>query len=364
MPFPNTDLRATCHHFLSGHLARTQRAWLEYLAASPAADFPIDRYGDGPAIALLEREVAALLDKEAALFIHKGVIAQQMALRVWTERTGRRTVALHPKSHINLDECNAYERLHQLIGLRVGEDHRPFTLQELKDLNEPCGAIVIELPLRHAGYKLLPWEELVTISVWAREQGVPLHFDGARLWESTPFYGRSCAEIAALADSVYVSFYKGLGGLAGCILAGSKDFIEETRVWKTRLGGNLFTVFPYVLAALEGLHHHLPKIEAYVARAREISAALTEIPGVMIVPSPPHTNAFQIYLPAGPLGLQKAAEKLAETEHIWLFGAFGETTFPSLTMAEITIGDAAEQWTTEEVVAAIKTLLHYAQTSE
>ena len=361
---PNPDLRATCRRFLSGHLAKTQRAWLDVLAASPGIDLPIDRYGNGPAIALLEQEVAALLGKEAALFIHKGVVAQQMALRVWTERTGKRTVALHPKSHIDLDESNAYERLHHLIGLRIGEDHRPFTLQELKDLHEPYGVIVIELPLSRAGYKLLPWEELVAISTWAHEQGVPLHFDGARLWESTPYYGRSCAEIAALADSVYVSFYKGLGGLAGCILAGSKDFIEETRVWKTRLGGNLFTVFPYVLAALEGLHHHLPKMEGYVARAREVSAAFAQIPGIMIVPDPPQTNAFQIYLPAGRKELQKAAEKLAETEQIWLFGAFEETRFPALTMAEITMGEAAEQWTTEEMVAAMKTLLHYAYTSE
>jgi threonine aldolase len=363
MASPNPDLRAICHRFLSGHQALTPRAWLDYLAASPAIDLPIDRYGDGPAIARLEGEVAALLGKEAGLFIHTGVAAQQMALRVWTERTGRRTVVLHPKSHIDLDESGAYERLHQLIGLRIGEDYRPFTLQELKNLHEPCGAIVIELPLRRAGYQLLPWEELVKISTWAREQGVPLHFDGARLWESAPFYGRSYAEIVALADSVYVSFYKGLGGLAGCVLAGSKDFIEETRVWKARLGGNLFSVFPYVLAALEGLHHHIPKMGGYVARAREVSSALAEIPGVMIVPNPPHTNAFQIYLPATCEALQKAAEKLAEIEHIWLFGGFGETQFPTLAMGEITMGEAAEQWATEEIVAAMKMLLRYAQTS-
>ena len=80
MAFPDADLRATCQRFLSGHPARTQHAWLEYLATSPAADFPMDFYGNGPAIELLEREVAALLGKEAALFVHKGVVAQQMAL--------------------------------------------------------------------------------------------------------------------------------------------------------------------------------------------------------------------------------------------------------------------------------------------
>ncbi len=359
MSFPNPELRASCQHFLSGHLPRTQRTWLADLATSPLAELRLDVYNEGPAIALLEGEVATLLGKEAALFVHKGVVAQQMALRAWTDRSGKRAVALHPKSHIELDERQAYERLHPLVGLCAGADHRPFTLQELKALHEPCGAIVIELPLRRAGYKLLPWEELVAISAWAREQGIPLHFDGARLWECAPFYGRSYAEIAALADSVYVSFYKGLGGLAGCILAGPADFIEETRAWHIRLGGSLYTVFPYILAAYDGLHHHLPKMEAYVARAREVSAALAHLPGVMIVPDPPHTNAFQIYLPTTREKLQKAAEKLAKTERLWLFSSFMETTFPALTMSEITIGEAAEQWTTEEIVIALQQLLDY-----
>ncbi|MGH2482711.1 MAG: threonine aldolase family protein, partial [Ktedonobacteraceae bacterium] len=217
MAFPNLELRASCQRFLSGHLPRTQRTWLAEMAASPLADLRLDSYNEGPAIALLEEEVAARLGKEAALFIHKGVTAQQMALRVWTDRSGKRAVALHPKSHIDLDERQAYERLHPIVGLRVGAEHHPFTLQQLQALHEPCGAIVIELPLRRAGYKLLPWEELVAISTWAHEEGIPLHFDGARLWECAPFYGRSYADIAALADSVYVSFYKGLGGLAGCI---------------------------------------------------------------------------------------------------------------------------------------------------
>ena len=364
MTFPDADLRATCRRFLSGHMPRTQRAWLEDLAASPLADYPLDFYGEGPALALFEQEVAALLGKEAAVFVHKGIIAQQMALRVWAEQTGRYTVALHPRSHIDSDEKSAYERLQHLVGLRVGADHRPFTLQELMGLHEPCGAIVVELPLRRAGFKLPSWEELASISAWTREQKIPLHFDGARLWESGPFYGRSYAEIAALADSIYVSFYKGLGGLAGCMLAGSKDFIEQTRAWKTRLGGDVFTSFPYVLAAYEGLHRHLPKMAAYVTRAQEIAAALGEVEGLAVVPDPPHTNSFQVYLSAPYQALQREAQHLAKTEQLWLFNTLKETALPSVTMGEIVIGDAAEHWTTEELVDTIKTFLRSAQMSE
>jgi threonine aldolase len=266
-------------------------------------------------------------------------------------------VALHPKSHLDFNERNAYERLHPLVGVRVGKDHIPFNLDELKVLHEPLGVITVELPLRQAGYKLPSWAELTAISDWAREQKTPLHIDGARLWESAPYYQRSYAEIAALADSVYVSFYKGLGGLGGCILAGSRDFIEEVKVWKTRLGGNLFTAFPYIISALEGLHHHLPKMEAYCARAREIAAALAELPGVVTTPDPPHTNSFQIYLPQDWRKLRRAARKLAQTEKIWLFGMLEEIAVPGLTMAEITIGEAAEGWSTSEVVTAVRQLL-------
>lgn len=351
------ELRSQCTRFLSGHYPRTPQKWFEDLAASPVAELVADQYGEGPAMQLLEREVAQILGKEAAVFMHKGVIAQQIALRIWSDRTKIANIALHPKSHIDLDERNAYERLHPLVGVRVGKDFNPFTLRDLQALHEPLGAITVELPLRRAGYKLLSWEELVNISSWAQAQKVPLHFDGARLWESAPYYKHSYAEIAALADSVYVSFYKGLGGLGGCILAGSQDFIEEAKVWQTRMGGSLFTAFPFIISAIEGLHHHLPKMESYCNQARQIAAALAAVPGVAIAPNLPQTNAFQLYLPQHYELLNSAALKIAETERTWLFGVLEETAVPNYTMGEVSIGEATEQWTTEEIVATIQKLL-------
>jgi threonine aldolase len=351
------ELRASCTRFLSGHLPRSGRAWLQDLAASPLAELSLDRYGKGPAIQALEAEVAQLLGKEAAIFMHKGVIAQQAALRVWTDRSNKPTVALHPKSHIDLDEANAYERLHHLRGIRLGKDHQPFMLADLQTVHEPLGVVTLELPLRAAGYKLLAWDELVAISEWTHAQNIPLHFDGARLWESGPFYGRSYADICALADSVYVSFYKGLGGLAGCVLAGAEDFIEATRVWQSRMGGNIFTIFPMVIAASEGLKHHLPKMEQYCHQARELASALSQIPGVMIAPNPPHTNAFQIYMAMALKSLQEATLQIAASEKIWLFNYFEESFLPNLTMSEITVGEATEKWSTAEVVEAIQKLL-------
>ena len=90
----------------------------------------------------------------------------------------------------------------------------------------------MELPLRDAGCLLPSWEELGELSAAARELGVPLHADGARIWESQPFYDRPLAEIAAQADSIYVSFYKGLGALAGAAWPAREDVVDEARLWR------------------------------------------------------------------------------------------------------------------------------------
>ncbi|MEI9982539.1 MAG: beta-eliminating lyase-related protein [Aliidongia sp.] len=354
------EIRNGCTKILSGHRPRTARQWFEALATSVEADTRLDEYGDGDAIQALERETAALLGKPAATFMPKGIIAQQAALRVWTDRSNRPIVALHPKSHIAFDERDAIERLHRLSLTRLGHDFAPFTAADLAAAGEAFGAVVVELPLRRAGYKLPDWAALVGISDWCREHAVPLHFDGARLWESQPFYGKSLAEIAALADSVYVSFYKGLGGLAGCVLAGGERFIREARVWQGRHGGFLPSSPAEIASVQAGLRHHLPRMPLYAARARSLAAALDVLPGVRSVPLPPQTNSFQLYLPGAPAALETAHLALAEAEQRWLFGRYAPTGRPDQTMVEIAIGDAVEDWHDDEIVTAVAALIERA----
>ncbi|HVJ53388.1 MAG TPA: beta-eliminating lyase-related protein [Aliidongia sp.] len=354
-------IRAQCTRILSGHRQKTGRQWFEALAQSSFAELPPDTYGEGAAIHALEHEVAGLLGKPAALFSPKGVITQQVALRLWTEQSGVATVALHPKCHIAVDERDAIERLHHLPLTRLGNDFSPFTAADLDGAAEVLGAVTVELPLRRAGFKLTPWDELQAISDWCRDRSVPFHLDGARLWESQPYYGKPLHEIAALADSVYVSLYKGLGGLAGCMLAGPEDFIKSARVWQARHGGFLPHAFPYVVSALEGLRHHLPLMPNYVARARSVAASLAELDGVRIVPEPPQTNGFQIYLPAAPAALEAAHLRLAERERAWLFGRFAPTALPDMAMVEISVGDALEDWTDSEITGAVGRLIDLAQ---
>ena len=351
------EIQQSCRRALSGHRRETVQQSLARLASSPHAALPPDFYGKGEAIEALESQVAALLGKPAAMFSVKGVVAQQAALRSWADRSGRRTVALHPKSHIDLDESAAYERLHHLEPVRLGSDHAPFGLAELQSVAEPLGAVVVELPLRRAGYLLPEWEALAGMADWCRAHGVALHIDGARLWEAQPFYGRPLAEIAALADTVYVSFYKGLDGLGGAVLAGPADIIAQARVWQARHCGALMTAFPFVLGALDGLAHHLPKMAGYVERARRLAAVLASVPGVRIQPDPPQCNAFIVHLPHDPATLEAAHLRLARSTGTWLFHRFTPTPLPSASTAEVTIGEAADDLTDGEIADLVTRLL-------
>jgi len=361
MSTAHAEIRNLCRRALSQHRRQSVRETLAKLGRSSLAELPNDMYGVGEAMQALERDVAALLGKPAAIFMPKGVIAQQAALRVWTDRSGLKTVGLHPKSHIDFDERSAYERLHGLQAVRLGSEHQPFGRADLEAAAEQFGVVTVELPLRRAGYKLPEWDDLAAIADWCRTKRVPLHFDGARLWEAQPHYGRSLAEIAGLADSTYVSFYKGLGGLGGAMLAGPADFIAAARVWQVRHGGTLFTAFPFIIGAAEGLKHYLPQMPVFRNRARSLAAALATLPGVQAVPAPPQTNGFQLYLPASAQALDTAHLALARDSGVWLFGRFAETMLPDLTMAEITIGDAAEDLSDGELVDLVGRLVAAAQ---
>lgn len=355
------DAFARCTVALSGHRRKPVRQILSELAASSYVDAPPDEYGEGRVIRSLEAQVAMLLGKEAAVFSPKGVIAQQAALRTWAERSGSPLVALHPKSHIDLDESAAYERLHNLRPVRLGGDFAPFVAADLQRVHERLGVVTVEQPLRRSGFRVLPWDDWTAIGAWARANKVPLHLDGARLWECAPYYDRSYAEIAAVADSVYVSFYKGLGGIAGCVLAGSVSFIAEAKVWLARHGSAPVTSFPIVISALEGLKHHLPKMRAYHVRAREIADALAALPGVRIAPSPPQTNSFQVYLPGTIEGWNAATLALAESAGVAIFRRFAATPFADMVMSEVAIGDACEDFATTDIVARVAALVAQAR---
>src|SRR5215469_18734757 len=257
------EICKACHRFLTHDYPKTPRQVLSELAETIDPELEADRYGQGDLITRFESEVATLLGKEAAVFMPSGTMCQQIALRIWCDRRKISNVAFHPTCHLEIHEQHGYQRLHNLHGILLGSPYRLFTFEDLKNVKEQLGALLIELPQREIGGQLPTWEALTEIISWARVHSIPIHLDGARLWECQPFYKRPYAEIAALFDTVYVSFYKILGAIAGAILAGPADFIAESRIWQRRHGGNLVQLYPYVLAAQQGMTEHLGRIESY-----------------------------------------------------------------------------------------------------
>lgn len=317
-----------------------------------------DIYGNGIVQALEER-TAGLLGKEAAAFFPTGTMAQQVALRCWAGRTGDATVALHALAHPEVHERNAFSQVSGLRPVRVTSEPRLPTAAEVRDFDEPFGALMLELPLRDAGFVLPTWEELTEVVEAARERDAVVHFDGARLWESTVHFGRPLEEIADLADSVYVSFYKSLDGFGGAALAGPKTLVDEAKAWRHRYGGMVFQQFPTALSALAGLARELPRLPAYVAHARVVAAALREgfaaagVPWMRIQPEPPHTNEFLVWLPYDADVLSEAAVRQAEETKTFLFANGWAAQGPGLAVSEVQVRAAGLEWTADDVRAAV-----------
>ncbi|MFJ8882665.1 threonine aldolase family protein [Streptomyces sp. NPDC102402] len=319
-----------------------------------------DVYGDG-VVAEVERRTADLLGMEAAAFFPTGTMAQQIALRCWAGRTGDRTVALHPLSHPEVHERGALTSVSGLRTVHPTRAPRQPTADEIRDFPEQFGTLMVELPLRDAGFVLPTWEELEAVVAAARERDAVVHMDGARLWECASHFGRGLPEIAALADSVYVSFYKSLDGLSGAVLAGPESLVEEARTWRHRYGGQVFQQYPAALSALLGLERELPRLPSYVAQAKVVAAALAEgfahspVPWSRVHPEPPHTHQFQVWLPYAAEALDEASVRQAEETGVTLFRRWSAAPAgpPGLSFTEVTVAAPGLGWTADDVREAV-----------
>ena len=315
-----------------------------------AADSSWDRYGDGGPVAALEGRVAELLGKPAAVMFPSGTMAQQSVLRVWSDRLGSRRIAIPALSHLLHHEQDGPRLLNGFEWALLTTGGVLPTAEHLAAIPGVLGAALLELPLRDGGYLLPSWEQLEAFSRACSDRGVPLHFDGARIWESAPQLGHTPAEIAALADTVYVSFYKGLRGLAGAVVAGPEDLIAEVRLWRSRHGGTLWTMMPYAVSALRGLRTELPRMAEYHQRALEM-AELLAAKGIRTFPEQPHCNAFRIFVEAPADVVAERVVSVMEREHLLVTPPWGDSEdVPGWSWTEFAVGPATMEWSAADAV--------------
>jgi threonine aldolase len=321
-----------------------------------------DVYGNSTDLAAFEAEVAALFGKEAAVFMPSGTMAQQIALRIWCERDRNFTVAMHPTAHPEFAEQLGYQILHGLQRLPFAAPEfaaeRMLTIRDFEGLAQKPGAVLLELPYRPLGGPLPSWEELIALHAWASEHHVKLHLDGARIWQCRPFYKKEYHEIAALFDSVYVSFYKDLGGLCGSMLLGPASFIKEARIWQIRHGGRLFTQGPFWASGRLGMKQVLPQIDTWVTKAQEVASVLCSVEGISAYPNPPHVNMFNLYIRGDAEALTSRHLELASETGTFLFFGLHPSPVPGISMTEMHLSESSLRFDTGALPSFLEQLLH------
>jgi threonine aldolase len=246
----------------SDTVTRPTPAMREAMATAPVGD---DQFGEDPTINALQERVAALLGKEAALWLPTGTMANQVALRVLT-RPGDHVVVSR-ESHAVWHEtggagANAGVQLTEIGSRGV------FTAEEFLASRHPRGHMllppttVVEVENTHnrSGGVVFPQDEARRICVAAREQGVASYLDGARLWNAAIASGRTPSDLAAPFDLVSVAFSKGLGAPGGSMLAGSRAIIDAALRHRRMLGGAMRQVGVFAAAAIHALDRHMDRL--------------------------------------------------------------------------------------------------------
>ena len=284
-------------------------------AAMAAAEVGDEQLREDPTVNELQRRAAELLGHEAALFLPTATMANQIALGVLTRPGGQ--LLAEERTHILVYEAGGpaihsglvMRSLPGIAGRLTPEQIR--TVAASADELQPASVVVLEQTHRSAGGRVWPLEELEVVSRTARELGLAVHLDGARLLNAAAASGIPAAEYGKLADTVTLCFSKGLGCPLGAVLAGSEERIEEAWRGKFLFGGAMRQAGMVAAAALYALDHHVERLAEDHERARALAQGLTAA-GLPVDPEATETNF--VALDAASLGIPttEARERIAE----------------------------------------------------
>lgn len=303
--------------------------------AMAEAEVGDDVYGEDPTLRRLEERTAAVLGKEAALFVPTGSMGNQTALRVQA-RSGTEVI-VEAKSHVFHYEMGAMAALSGLLPRPVPSEAGCPAVADVEAWIRPeavyylprTSMICLESTHNFAGGRVLPRAGVAGIQELARRKGIPVHLDGARLWNAAAALGLPEAELAAGFDSVMVCFSKGLRAPVGSALAGSSELIAEARRVRKLFGGGMRQAGVIGAAALVALEEERSRLVEDHARARRLAEGLAQIQGVTVDPATVETNILIV----GVLDSSAALARLRDAGV--LAGAAGPTTIRLVTHADV-----------------------------
>lgn len=297
----------------SDTVTRPTDAMREAMARAPVGD---DVYGDDPTVRDLEERTAALLGKEAAVFVPTGTLSNQVALRTHTEPGD--LVLVHRRAHIVLNEGGAGAAISGVTMRPLDSEDGTFTPDDVlaslerphpfnpTTLQSPARLLCLENTHNAGGGTVWPLDRLRAVCAVGREHGLTLHLDGARLWHASAASGVSEADFAEPFDTVNVCFSKGLGAPVGSALAGSTEIVARARRFRQQLGGGWRQAGMLAAGAVHALEHHRPELLRDVEIAKAFARDLADVEGVELDPDRVESNIvrFRVAVDAGELALR------------------------------------------------------------
>jgi threonine aldolase len=267
------------------------------MSAAPVGD---DVYGEDPTVNELEARTAALLGKEAAVFVPTGTMSNQIAVRIQTEPGDAALV--EGTCHVVVNEGGGAAAISGVSIVPLRGVRGVFTAAEVDaavgivhrfkpaTLSAPARLLCVENTHNAGGGTVWPLEAIRSVCEAGRRHGLALHLDGARLWHATAASGVAERDFAAPFDTVNVCFSKGLGAPVGSALAGTRALVARARRFKQQLGGGFRQAGILAAAALHALEHHRPHLGDDVRRARTFAEGIAALDGIEVDPSDVHSN--------------------------------------------------------------------------
>lgn len=248
-----------------------------------------EQHHEDPTVTALLQKVAPMLGQEAALFLPAGTMANALAVLLHCQPGDE--IITHELGHCANYEGGGAAALAG-AGFRVVKGYRgTFTREAVREAVRPndkynwrSKLVICEQTANIGGGTVWPLEQMQGVVEEAREHGLKVHMDGARLMNAAVASGRKPAEFSGLFDSVYLDFTKGLGAPVGAILAGSQEFIDRAWFWKQRLGGSMRQAGIIAAGCLYAIEHHVERLKEDHDNARELGRLLDEIDGIVVEP--------------------------------------------------------------------------------
>ena len=320
------------------------QAMREAMAAAPVGD---DVYGEDPSVNRLQEMAAALLGKEAALFVPTGIMANQLSLRVQTQPGDE--VIIESRSHVVRYEQGAAAalagvQLHWVTGQRglLTPEQVEAAIRPKDPHSIQTKLICLENTHNSGGGSIYPLAVIEQIGKVARAHEIPMHLDGARLFNAVVATGVPAADYARPFKTVSFCLSKGLGAPVGSIIASDRTIIEQARRFRRMYGGGMRQAGILAAAGIYALEHNIGRLKEDHEHAWRLAQVLQKIPTVSLDVRSVETNILIFDVRLQSLG-RSASDLVAELKRNGvLINAVGETTFRAVTHLDVTSKDIDE----------------------